>query len=219
MRSYRIDQPKPKPKHRSFQSLSTPNTLYIHNGNSAILAIPCYYMEVRPPVPARLHDRMRHDMLGWPTPDHPDHVCQEWDFDRHHCRRTPHLKCCPPRCEHFLDMRRLIPIHLLAEGYREVQIEVVDEDGEKLSDDSSLRVTGVIDERDDWVIRIFIETHVPGVIVPSDGEKTFYYSVNLVYLGDIDNYDGDGRSRGRMQLAAMGKIVVLPAPFGPGIPA
>lgn len=204
MKSYRIDQPKPKPRNRSFQSLSTPNTLYIHNGGSADLAIPCYYMEVRPPVPARPHDRMRHDMLGWPTPDHPDHVCQEWDFDRHHCRRTPHLKCCPPHCEHFLDMRRLIPIHLIGEGYGDVQVRIVDEDGEN-ADDNDIRMTGEIDEHDDWIIRLYVSTHVAGAVIPKDGEKAFYYTVSLV----LEN---------RTQLAAVGRIVVLPAPFGPGVP-
>lgn len=153
MKSYRIDQPKPKPPRRSLQKLTTPSTIYIHPIETVELAIPCYYMEMRPPVPAHPHDRMVHDMLGWPWPDKPDCSCQEWDFDRHRCRRTPHMKCDPPHCKDYIDMRRLIPIHLTEEGYTGVDVILNDSDGNTVNMDT-IKIEARIDETDDWIVRV-----------------------------------------------------------------
>lgn len=200
MRSYRIDQPKPKPKHRRMQDTATPGEIFVHNGCTANLAIPCWYLEVRKPIPAHPHDRMHHDMIGWPTPGHPDHCCQEWDFDRHHCRRTPHLKCCPPHCEHFLDMGRLIPIHLKDEGYQTVTVKVLD--GDRNAADG-IKATGTIDAADDWVIRVSFDIQVPDLLIPEDGTETYYYSVYL-----------NLNAKRTRDLAAMGRLTVLPSPYG-----
>lgn len=153
MKSYRIDQPKPKPPRRSLQKLTTPGTIYIHPIETVELAIPCYYMEMRPPIPARPHDRMVHDMLGWPWPDKPDCSCQEWDFDRHRCRRTPHMKCDPPHCKDYIDMRRLIPIHLREEGYSGVEVILNDSEG-NIVDTDTIEIEARIDETDDWIVRV-----------------------------------------------------------------
>lgn len=153
MKSYRIDQPKPKPPRRSLQKLTTPGTIYIHPIETVELAIPCYYMEMRPPIPARPHDRMIHDMLGWPWPDKPDCSCQEWDFDRHRCRRTPHMKCDPPHCKDYIDMRRLIPIHLREEGYSGVEVILNDSEG-NIVDTDTIEIEARIDETDDWIVRV-----------------------------------------------------------------
>lgn len=198
MKSYRIDQPKPKPKHRSMQDLATPGTVLAHNGQSVDLAIPCYYMEIHPPVPARPHDRIRHDMLGWPWPNKPDQCCQEWDFDRHCCRRTPHMKCCPPRCEHFLDMRKLIPIHLIDEGYESVDVFVLD--GEK-NRPEGITAVGEIDEEYDNIIRIKFDIMIDSLFVPSDGKAVYHYSV---YVSD---------AKGTNDLAAIGNLIVYPSPM------
>lgn len=150
---YRIDAPRPKPKRRTLQKMSTRGTVYVADGTTASLAIPCYYMEMHRPIPAAPHDRMRHDMLGWPTPDKPDSCCQEWDFVNSCCRRTPHMECCPPHCEHFIDMRKLFPIHLKDEGYTSLEVEIVDApDG--------LVATAGLDPDDDWIVRVGIEANI-----------------------------------------------------------
>lgn len=133
------------------QDTATPGTVFVHQGATAHLAIPCFYQEAHFPVRAHPHDRMRHDMLGWPTPEHPDHVCQEWDFDRHCCRRTPHMKFCPPSCERFVDLGRLYPIHLREEGYEGVVVE---------QQTGLVTVTGSIDAEQDWVVRLVISSEV-----------------------------------------------------------
>lgn len=200
MKSYRIDQPRPKPKNRTMQDTATPGTVHVHNGCTADLAIPCFYMEIHPPVPARPHDRMVHDMLGWPWPDKPDRCCQEWDLDRRCCRRSPHMECCPPRCEHFLDMRRLFPIRLAEEGYQTVSAYVLDSD--KNSADG-ISATATIDAKDDWIIRVRFDVRVPGLLTPADDPAVYYYSVYL-----------NMNSKRTRDLAAMGRLVVLPSPIG-----
>lgn len=181
------------------QDTATPGAIYVHNGCTANLAIPCWYMEVHPPVPAKPHDRVRHDMLGWPWPDKPDGSCQEWDFDRGCCRRTPHMKRCPPECEHFIDLRRMFPIHLSEEGYGDVSVNVVDSEGSALIE--GITATASIDDVDDWIVRVLFDVRVPGLMTPEDGTATYYYSIYL---------SADGGAR---DLVAMGKLIVLPAPL------
>lgn len=197
MKSYRIDQPRPKPPRRTMQDTATPGEIFVHNGCTAILAIPCYYQEVRPPIPARPHDRMLHDMLGWPWPNKPDHSCQEWDFDRHHCRRTPHMKHCPPKCEHFIDMRKLFPIHLREEGYTRCSVNIAE-------DPDDISAHAEIDDTDDWIIRVEFAPLIADLLTPDDSPATFHYSVF------VDNQDDEDS---RSDLVALGKLTVLPAPI------
>lgn len=185
-RSYRIDEPRPRPRQRSMQDTATPGTVFVHQGTTAHLAIPCFYQEAHPPVHAHPHDRMRHDMLGWPTPEHPDHSCQEWDFDRHCCRRTPHLKFCPPSCERFVDLGRLFPIHLTEEGYDGVEVEQQTE---------LVTVTGRIDPDQDWVVRLDIESDVDMSVTKPQRTSVAVY----VTRGD------DARD-----LVSLVKVIVLP---------
>lgn len=142
---YRIDAPRPRRRSREMQDTVTPGSIVIHAGETANLAIPCFYQEIHRPVPVRPHDRLRHDTLGWPTPDRPDHSCQEWDFDRHVCRRTPHMKCDPPHCERYVDMGSLIPIHLTEERYGDVKV-VLQTD--------IVTADAWVDKVQDWVIRL-----------------------------------------------------------------
>ena len=185
-RSYRIDEPRPRPKQRSMQDTATPGTVFVHQGTTAHLAIPCFYQEAHFPVHAHPHDRMRHDMLGWPTPEHPDHSCQEWDFDRHCCRRTPHMKFCPPSCERFVDLGRLFPIHLTDEGYDGVEVEQQTE---------LVTVTGHIDSDQDWVVRLDVESDVDISVTKPQRTSVAVY----VTRGD------DARD-----LVSLVKVIVLP---------
>ena len=63
------------------------------------------------------------------------------------------MECCPPHCEHFIDMRKLFPIHLKDEGYTSFDVEIVDApDG--------LVATASLDPDDDWIIRVSIESDI-----------------------------------------------------------
>lgn len=209
---YRIDAPRPKPKRRTMQKTSTRGRVYVANGTTAELAIPCYYMEMHRPVPAEPHDRMRHDMLGWPTPDKPDSCCQEWDFANSCCRRTPHMKCCPPHCEHFIDMRRLFPIHLKDEGYRRFVVDMVDKP-------SGLEAEAYLDPDDDWVVRVRIEAHVPlNALIDMtrlpETDIITQFSVFGVIAGSSSETGVEHRER--RDLIFNGSIVVIPTAH-PGI--
>ena len=185
-RSYRIDEPRPPKRQRSMQDTVTPGTVFVHQGTTAHLAIPCFYQEAHAPIHAVPHDRMLHDTLGWPTPYHPDHSCQEWDFDRHCCRRTPHLKFCPPSCERFVDLGRLFPIHLTEEGYDGVEVEQQTE---------LVTVTGRIDPDQDWVVRLDVESEVDMSVTKPQRTSVAVY----VTRGD------DARD-----LVSLVKVIVLP---------
>lgn len=168
------------------QDTVTPGTVFVHQGTTAHLAIPCFYQEAHAPIHAHPHDRMLHDTLGWPTPEHPDHSCQEWDFDRHCCRRTPHLKFCPPSCERFVDLGRLFPIHLTEEGYDGVEVERQTE---------LVTVTGRIDPDQDWVVRLDVESDVDMSVTKPQRTSVAVY----VTRGD------DARD-----LVSLVKVIVLP---------
>ena len=172
-RSYRIDEPRPRFKQRSMQDVATPGTVFVHQGATAHLAIPCFYQEAHPPVHAH-------------PPYHPDHSCQEWDFDRHCCRRTPHLKFCPPSCERFVDLGRLYPIHLREEGYEEVRVE---------QQTGLVTVTGSIDADQDWVVRLVISSEVDMEVTKPQRTSA------AVYVTRGDDV---------MDLVSLVKIIVLP---------
>ena len=110
------------------------------------------------------------------------------------------MKHCPPHCEHFLDMGRLIPIHLKKEGYQTVTIKVLGSD-KKAAD--GIEATGVIDNTDDWVIRVSFDVQVPNLLIPDDGIETYYYSVYLNMHASMTR-----------DLVAMGRLTVLPSPYG-----
>lgn len=209
---YRIDAPRPKPKRRTMQKTSTRGTVYVANGTTAELAIPCYYMEMHRPIPAEPHDRMHHDMLGWPTPDKPDSCCQEWDFANSCCRRTPHMKCCPPHCEHFVDMRRLFPIHLKDEGYTRFDVDMIDKP-------SGLEATAYLDPDDDWVVRVRIEARVPlNKLIDMTRLPETDIITQFSVFGTIAGSSGEAgvTRRERRDLIFNGNIVVIPTAH-PGI--
>lgn len=195
---YRIDAPRPRPKRRDMQDTSTRSKIFIDNGCTAHLAIPCWYVEAHRPLPAEPHDRMRHDTLGWPTPDKPDSCCQEWDFDRWHGRRTPHMRCCPPEVKHLFDLGAAFPIHLKDEGYDEIQVTVID--SERSAPDG-ITATGKIDDQDDWIVRVSFDVLIPELVIPSEEPETYWYSVFA-------------SAEDRRDLVATGSLVVIPSPIG-----
>ena len=201
--SYRINEPKPPIRRRTMQDTATPGKIYVHNGCTANLAIPCWYLEAKRPMPVHPHNRQFHDMVGWPTPDWPDHCCQDWDFARSCCGVYPNRKCEPMRCRRYLDMSRLIPIHLLEEGY-EATPHVYVHDAETDAKAIGVDCSATIDKDDDWVIRVLFDVLLPDRLTPENDPAVFYYSV---YLEREDE-----QKQTRRDLAAMGELVVLPCP-------
>lgn len=154
--SYRIkEKPKPKPR-RTMENLSTPSKIYIQNGTYEYVAIPCWYVEVTPPLKAHPHCRQHHDHIGWPSPRHPDHICQAWDFAHSCCSFDRHKHRCD-RCDKFIDMDRMIPIHLAKEGYDTVSVAFKDAP-------EGLSAEGYIDEKHDWIVRIKVSAECDSAI-------------------------------------------------------
>lgn len=189
---YRIDAPRPRRRSREMQDTVTPGSIVIHAGETANLAIPCFYQEIHRPVPVKPHDRLRHDTLGWPTPDRPDHSCQEWDFDRHVCRRTPHMKCDPPHCERYVDMGSLFPIHLTEEGYGNVKV-VLQTD--------IVTASAWVDEEQDWVIRLRLSSD------PNAEVTEPMHTSAAVYVDDVGE---EARAAAISHLVALMRVTVLP---------
>lgn len=150
---YRKLEPKPKKPRRTMEKMTSPSDLYMVLDTTANFAIPCWYIEVRKPRPAHPHDRPWHDHVGWPDPHHVDHSCQSWDFAHSCCSHDHHLDHCPSHCKNFIDMRKLIPIHLTKEGYEEVKVVIEFIEGDKRVE---LDGVGVIDPKDDWIVRLFL---------------------------------------------------------------
>lgn len=106
----------------------------VRNGAIMRLAFACYYMHG--------HNPDLHDHLGWPNPDRPDAICQERSNMRLYRMKHKDIE--------------LQEIHLLEEGYTEVAVSFEDEE---LSQNVS--VEAWIDEDDDNIIRMLVETNFP----------------------------------------------------------
>ena len=162
---YRLDPKPPRPRHRTVENLTTPGTIYAANGSIATFAFPCYYQEIHPPIRAHHHCKDWHDHVGVPSPNHPDRSCQPYyefaswwtemhELDKGYPDYHHHPVHWRRRLRHFLDMRSLIPIHLLAEGYERVIIGIHDKP-------EGLEVKGWIDKRFDHVIKISFDLQIP----------------------------------------------------------
>ena len=205
--SYRIEHHHHPHPERSAQDTATPSHLYAHNGTTARFAFPCWYQEVHPPIRAHHHNYHLHDYQGWPSPTHPDHICQLWSPDRHCCSIGEHNECSP-HCRHYLDMRTITPIHLLEEGYTEVTIawihEMVDEEGNhyETSDTTppdGITAVGYIDIDDDWVVRAEFAIKDPTAL---HHPKRYRISVSAV-----------DHNRNVSDIIVLAELVVLPAAY------
>lgn len=195
---------KPKP-HRTVQKTTTPGTFYITNGQEARLAFPCWYKEIYPPLHAQHHCRQTHDHYGWPSPSHPDHSCQEHDF-----AHFTHPGCCDAshrhgiashherkhdgiyhfdNCGDYIDLNKMHPIHLSGEGYEAVTVQV----GEAKA---GLAAKGWIDEKQDWVIRVWFKANIADLEEPY--ETKLAIRVGNTKLNKVDT-------------VFLGRLVVLPA--------
>lgn len=107
----------------------------IRNGATLKIAFGCYYLA--------LHDRYKHDYVGWPSPMHPDHICQVGvnEFRVHH------------RCTRFTMFGK--EIDLINEGYESITISFEDP-----SVASGLTVVeSEIDQKAPYVIRLKIRAN------------------------------------------------------------
>lgn len=189
---YRTFEHKPKPKRRTMQKTVTPHRVYMQNGTTAIMAIPCFYQIAHEPIRMKPHNRPMHDHMGWPDPRRRDRSCQLYE---------PYEAGYPPEPEHtrmggrppvrkLLDAKRLIPIHLSSdyEGYTKFKVYI-----EQPAGPEGIWAEAKISEDQDWVVLVRFGSELK----PSE-TRTFKFSV---YAISERNWD----------LLAMGELVVLPA--------
>ena len=201
---YRKLEPKPRLKNRNMQDMVTPGRNFVHNGATAYFAIPCFYQEIRHPVRVRPHNRLVHDHLGWPNPQHRDRSCQAWDFANCTCRLgiecytgCGSMSCGRERtCRKYIDMSRLFPIHLTREGYGNPVVEMTDPP-------AGLVASAWIDDVDDWVVRVLFDAQVESAVA----EPVTVPFVVKVTRTDLHN-------KVHRDIVSLGKLTVLPAPLG-----
>lgn len=184
-----------KPIKRVLQDMTTKNKTLIQNGATAYLAIPCWYQEIRHPQHTYIHDREWHDHIGWPTPNRPDNSSQA----AYALKNTPYLYdkqeegwTHPGR---YLDMSTMYPIHLIKEGYTEVEVAFVEPpDG--------LVAHGEINPDSDWVVRYMIHPMCDSAL-EEDVEVSYAVFVKGVINGKT-----------RRDVVARGTLKILAGPIG-----
>lgn len=192
--SYRIkERPKPKPR-RTFNDSSTPSKIFIQNGTKEYIAVPCWYVEVTPPKKAHCHSRQHHDHVGWPSPNHPDHICQAWDLAHSCCSFDRHKHHCD-HCMHYLDMDRMHPIHLTEEGYKTITPVL-------LNAPSGLEMSGSIDDKSDWIVRLLVTANCKDAITEIAKAEYSVFASGVLKGG-----------REVTDVVARGILEVLPGPY------
>lgn len=172
--AYRKHEHRKPRAQRSAVDITTPVKLYVNNGATASFAFPCWYQEIKPPVPARLHDRHLHDHQGWPSPNHHDHICQLWIPEKGHCVHG--MQECHPHCRHYIDYSRVTPIHLLSdyEGYDGAFVAWAGEH-------EGIEANAYIDPDEDWVVRVNIDCKDPKAIdEPQEHKLTVFIGSDMV---------------------------------------
>lgn len=194
--SYRIREPRRHQHRRDVRDVATPSGVYVQNGATFNYAIPCWYLIAEEPRRAHCHSRAHHDHVGWPSPNHPDHICQHWDF-AHSCCSHEHGKHVCDHCSRFLDMGLLRPIHLSKEGYDKITVAFD-------SAPEGLKATGSIDEKRDWIVRIQLSANVRAAVK----EKVLVpYAVFA---------EGTVSGRKTRDVVARGVMVIVPGPLPGG---
>lgn len=193
---YRTFQTEPHPKRRNMQVTTTPGKVYVHNGCTADLAIPCFYQEAHEAQRVRLHDRAMHDHMGWPDPMRKDRSCQIYEpmeagwHEPNHTVMGGH-----PITHRYVDGTKLVPIHL-KEEYPKSAIQVNIEKAAHQRANATINIGGEIDADRDWIIRLHIQAWI--MDEPAEPE-TYKFSV---YVDDLYN--------NKFDLAFRGELVILP---------
>lgn len=211
--SYRIKEHHHHHGHRTMVDIATPMRVTVHNGATAHLAIPCWYQEVQKPVRAKHHNVHWHHHVGWPSPNHPDHICQLAYEGRHYGHRCPlGHDHCHKTCSHYIDMRNIMPIHLLSE-YENYQTARVVFDNKP----NGLTAQAWIDEIDDWVVRVLFGAELPEAITE---HIDCHFSV-FVDGGPIETHRIDHKTKeqktsitpARSDVVAHGLLRILPSAY------
>lgn len=187
---YRALKPRPHEPRRTATDIATPVKLFIHNGALSEFAFPCWYLEVEPPVPAAHHDRDLHDHCGWPEPMRPDHSCQLWIPEPGH--HVHGWQECFPFARHYLNFKKIAPIHLRSEyeGYTGVDVHWIDEH-------EGIEITPYIDEKEDWVVRADVDC-----LDPKATEFPQHYRFSIF-----------AKSPRRRDLVVLAELIVLPSAY------
>lgn len=188
--SYRIGEPKPKRPNRTLQKLTTPAQFYMINGTILNIALPCWYQEIIGPMRAKHHCYHWHDHVGQPSPNHHDHVCQVHDFAHYHHKHHPHHT--HHDLHHYIDMKNLIPVHLLEEGYTKVHVSTVE-------DYEGLEFDGFIDTIDDWIVRVDVKAYL---------EEAITEPIDVKLIVKVSNEAED-----KVDVVFIGKLRIMPAPI------
>lgn len=101
--SYRIGEHKPRPRHRGVVAITSLSTIDVINGQIADMAYPAWYIEEHPPKKVNGKIKPKHQKCYHFDPDH--HICLK-THNRHVC-----IEHCL-HCKHYIDMDKVIPIHL-----------------------------------------------------------------------------------------------------------
>lgn len=197
---YRLEDKKPREPRRDVQGAASPSTVFIQNGSILEYAIPCWYLIADAPVRSHCHSRDHHDHVGWPSPTHPDHICQDYEFAHgcHHAHscHNHHIKGHHhDHCDRYLDMRKLHPIHLAKEGYEDIEIAFD-------NPPYGLQAHGYIDEDRDWIVRITVDSLVTDAI-----ENRVEIPYAVFASGNVMGHD-------RRDVVSRGVMVILPGPIG-----
>lgn len=228
--SYRVhEHPKHKAR-RSVEATASPMRFFITNGTAATIAFPCFYQEIKKPIPAIHHSVHYHHHVGWPVYNHPDHICQMAGKPG----LCGHQGSCKT-CRHYLDPSTIFPIHLADEGYSNGTIAVC-LDNNHLDDGvgaDQVYASAIIDEYQDWVIKIIVNADIQDHF---DRPQRIPFAIratrpnNLPWVPEDDKAvrtTAEGYADlGAINTIAAGELIILPSPldvappiFEPEIPA
>jgi len=191
--SYRHHEHKPPRVSRAATNTTTPIKLFMHNGTVADFAFPCWYQEVKPPLPARIHDKHTHDYQGWPSWKHPGHSCQLWIPEPGY---HTHI---PGECQHwfrnYIDYKMVTPIHLLSdyEGYDDTGIVAW------VGEHEGIEIAASVDPVEDWVVRLDVTANDPNAL---ERPQAYKFSVFL-----------DSNVTNRRDLVLLAELIVLPSAY------
>ena len=182
------------------QDTATPAKVFVHNGTTADLAIPCWYQEIHPPVRMKSHDRPYHDHIGWPAPGQPDRSCQLFEpFEAGFSPepRYTYMGGHPP-VRKLVDMSRVYPIHLTSEdeGYGKARVSFI-------GDHDGITATASIDADQDWIVRVRFDVKDKSAL---EEPQTYRFTVFV-------DAEATERLSARSDIVCLGKLVVLPAAY------
>lgn len=211
--SYRINEHPHHHGHRTMHDVATPMLISVHNGATADLAIPIWYQEIQKPVRAKHHNIHWHHHVGWPSPNHPDHICQLAYEGRHYGHKCPiGHDHCHKTCSHYIDMTQIIPVHLLSDYEHYTGARVV-------YDETPVGLTtqAWIDTLEDWVVRVCFAPAVAAAIKePVETHFTVFIDAPEYTTSKVDARTKQTMTRtwpARTDVVTHGTLRILPSAY------